>query len=137
MILGGAVAAAEAQPATPPANAVITPTSQIRIPPPQVRTREQREAAAALAGAAPAPPAREIPFRPTKDEAAYKAGKAAAARQRALQSPGPGIQSPAPSALAPLTGTINFEGVNSVEAGNYIPAGHPWRRRPQPFCGDH
>jgi hypothetical protein len=121
MILGGAVAVAEAQPVTPTAEAGIKPTSQIRIPPPQVRTRKQREAAAAREAAAPSPPGQEIPFRPTKSEAAYKAGKVAAARQRALQSPGPGIQSPAPLAPTPLTGTINFGGVNSVEAGNFIP----------------
>ena len=48
MILGGAVAVAEAQPVTPSADAIIDPTVQIRIPPPKVRTREQMKAAAAL-----------------------------------------------------------------------------------------
>src|SRR5665647_1613734 len=82
MILGGAVAVAEAQPVTPPADAVIKPTSQLKIPPPQVRTRRQMEAAAALEAAAPTPPHRDVPFRSTMGDAAYKAHKAKAAQNR-------------------------------------------------------
>lgn len=121
IILVGAVAVAEARPATPPTDAVIKPTGQVRIPPPQIRTRKQMEAAAALAAPAPAPPGREIPFRPTRGEAAYKADKAAAARERAVQSPAPESKSAAPLAPTTLTGTINFEGVDSVTAGNLTP----------------
>ena len=100
MILGGAVAVAGAQQVTPPAEAVIKPTLKLRIPPPQVRTWGQMKAAAALEAAAPAPPQHEIPFRPTMGDAAYKAHKAKAAQDRALQAPtAPETQSAAPLAL--------------------------------------
>lgn len=124
MLLGGAIAVAEAQPVTPSTDAVIKPTSQVRIPAPQVRTREQMEAAAALAAAAPAPPDRHIPFRSTMGEAAYKAHKAKAVQKKALQSPVPETQGVAPLALTTLTGTINFEGVDSVTAGMRPPDTH-------------
>lgn len=120
MIMVGAIAVAEAQPVTPPTDAVIKPTNQVRIPPPQVRTREQMEATtpavAPLAGSE-----RNIPFRSTKGDAAYKANKDAAAQKRALQAPEPQSKSAAPLALTTLTEMINFEGVDSVTAGNLTP----------------
>ncbi|HEX9884062.1 MAG TPA: hypothetical protein VGA79_08865, partial [Desulfobaccales bacterium] len=80
------------------------------------------EAAAALEAAAPAPPERDIPFRPTIGDAAYKAQKAQAAKNRALQAPpAPETESAAPLAPPALTDTINFEGVDSVTAGNIRP----------------
>ena len=55
-------------------------------------------------------------------DAAYKAHKAKAAQNRALQAPAaPESQSAAPLALTTLTETINFEGVDSVTAGNLTP----------------
>jgi hypothetical protein len=120
MILGGAVAISEAQQVAPPTDAVIRPALQLRIAPPQVRTWEQMKAAADLEAAAPAPLAQDIPFRPTIGEAAYKAYKAKAAQTRALQAPAaPETKSAVPLAQIFLTNTINFEGVNSVMAGNY------------------
>lgn len=126
MILGFSVAAAEAQPVAPPTDAVIKPSLQYRVPPPQIRTRGQMEAAAALEAAAPAPPPRDIPFRPTIGDAAYKAHKAKAAQNRALQAPAtPETESAAPLAPTALTDTINFEGVDSVTAGNFkVPDTH-------------
>ena len=122
MILGGLVALAGAQQTASPGEAVIKPTLKLIIPPPQVRTREQMKAAAALEAGAPAPPQREIPFRPTMGEAAYKAHKARAAQDRALQAPmAPETQSAAPLAPTTLTETINFEGVNSITAGGLRP----------------
>jgi hypothetical protein len=119
MILGGAVAVA--QQVTPPSDAVIKPTAQIIIPPPQVRTWGEMKAAAAVESAAPAPPHQDIPFRSTMGDAAYKAHKAKAAQNRTVQSPGAEIKNVAPLALTTLTGTINFEGVDSVTAGNLTP----------------
>ena len=54
-------------------------------------------------------------------DAAYKAEKAKAAQKRASQSLAPEIQSLDLLALATLTETINFEGVDSVTAGNLTP----------------
>jgi hypothetical protein len=120
MILGWAVAVAEAQQVTSPPVAVTKPTLQFRIAPPQARTWKQMKAAAALEEAAPAPPARDVPFRPTIGEAAYKAYKAKAAQNKAVQAPvAPETKSVAPLAPTALTNTINFEGVNSVTAGNF------------------
>jgi hypothetical protein len=122
MTLGGAVAAAEAQQVTRPAAAAIKPTSQLKIPPAQVRTREQMKAAAALESAVPAPPGRDIPFRSTMGDAAYRDHKTKAAQDRAVQAPtAPETKSAAPLALTTLTETINFEGIDSVTAGNFRP----------------
>ena len=75
----------------PPAG-VIQPAMQLEIPPPKLRTWKEMEAAAALEAAGPPPPPRVKPFRPTIGEAAYKALKAKAAQNRALQAPAaPGI----------------------------------------------
>jgi hypothetical protein len=80
------------------------------------------KAAAALEAGAPAPPPQEIPFRPTMGEAAYKAHKAKAAQDRALQTPtAPEPESAAPLAPTTLTETINFEGVDSITAGGLRP----------------
>jgi len=125
MILGGSVAAADAQQVSPPTDAVVKPSLQYRVPPPQIRTRGQMEAAAAREAAAPAPPERGIPFRPTIGEAAYKAHKAKAAQNKALQAPALEIQSAVPLAPTVLTETINFEGVDKSTAGNYnVPDTH-------------
>jgi hypothetical protein len=80
------------------------------------------EAAAALEAAAPPPPPRDIPFRPTIGDDAYKAHKAKAAQNRALQAPAtPETESAVPLAPPALTDTINFEGVDMVTAGNLRP----------------
>ena len=123
MILGGAVAVAGAQPTTPPAEAVIKPTLKLKIPPPQVRTLGADERPPPpWRRAPPRLPNTEIPFRSTMGDAAYKAHKAKAAQDRALQAPtAPETQSAAPLALTTLTETINFEGVDSVTAGNLRP----------------
>ena len=121
MIMGGAVALAEAQPVAPSSDAVIKPTLQVSIPPAQVRTWEQMQAAA-LQAPAHAPSYQSIPFLPTMDDAAYKAYKDKAAQDSALQAPTtPENKSAAPLAPTPLTETINFEGVDSVIAGNFTP----------------
>ena len=122
MILGGAVAMAETQPVAPSSDGVIKPTSQVSIPPAQVRTWEQMQAQAALQAPEVAPSFQSIPFLPTMDDAAYKASKDKAAQESALQAPTtPENKSAAPLAQTPLTETINFDGVDSVIAGNFTP----------------
>ena len=65
---------------------------------------------------------RDIPFLPTLSDADYKAAKAKAAQDRALQAPtAPENKSAAPLAPTTLTATINFEGVDSITAGNFTP----------------
>ena len=120
VILGLSPAVAGAQAVTPPPGAAIKPNVQLEIPPPQLRTWQEMEAAAALEAAGPPPPPRVKPFRPTIGDAAYKALKAKAAQ--ALQAPvALGITAPAPLAPTALTSKINFDGVNSVTAGNFRP----------------
>jgi len=120
VILGLSPAVAGAQAVTPPPGAVIKPNVQLEIPPPKLRTWQEMEAAAALEAAGPPPPPRVKPFRPTIGDAAYKALKAKAAQ--ALQAPAAlGITAPAPLAPTALTSKINFDGVNSVTAGNFRP----------------
>jgi hypothetical protein len=116
--LGGAPA--EAQQVSP--SAIITPTLQIEIPPPQVRTWQEMEAAAAKEAAGPPPPARQKIFRPTMGAPAYQALKAQAAQTNTLQAPlAPSVESPARLAATTLTNPINFEGVDEVTAGNMYP----------------
>lgn len=123
LIFGAAGVVVEAQPVNTPSAEVIKPALQISIAPAQVRTREQMEAAAAaLDVTAPSPFDRDLPFRPTMDDAAYRAYKAKAAGNGAPQLPtAPEIQNDTALAANPLTQTLNFEGVDSVTAGNFTP----------------
>ena len=120
-ILGLAVNVAAAQTVAPAA--VIQPTLQLTIPPPQLRTWAEMEAAARLKAAAPAAPApKVVPFRPTIGEAAYQNLKAQADQTRALQAPaGPAVESPSPQAPTTLTNPVNFDGVNQVTADGWYP----------------
>jgi hypothetical protein len=120
-ILGLMINAAAAQTVAPPA--VIQPTSQLTVPPPQLRTWAQMEAAARLKAAAPAAPApKVVPFRPTIEAAAYENLKAQADQSRALQAPaGPAVESPSPQSPTTLTNPVNFDGVDSVTAGGWYP----------------
>lgn len=118
--LGLSPAVAGTQAVTPPHGAVIKPDVELEIPPPQFRTWQEMEAAAALEAAGPPSPPRVKPFRPTFGNAAYKALKDQAAQ--VLQAPAaPGITAPTPLAPTSLTSTINFDGANSVAAGNFHP----------------
>jgi len=120
VILGLPPALAGAQPVAAPAAAVIQPTMQLEMPPPQLRTWQEMKAAAALEAAGPPPPLRVKPFRPTIGDAAYKALKAKAAQApQALAAPG--ITGLAPLAPTVLTNPISFEGIDSVTAGNFRP----------------
>jgi len=111
---------AEAQQVSPPA--IIKSVGQIEIPPAQVRTWQEMEAAAAVEVAG-APPRRQKIFRPTGEVAAYQALKAQAAPpSAALQVPmASGVESAAPLAPTTLTNPINFEGVDGVTAGGWYP----------------
>lgn len=120
-LLGGVLAAAEVQPVDSSSDAIIQPTMKISIAPPEVRTREQIQAAA-LEAAAPATSRRDILFLPTVGDAAYKAAKAKAAQQGNLQAPtAPEAQGAAPLVPTTLTETLNFDGVDSVTAGGWRP----------------
>ncbi|MCG6880029.1 MAG: hypothetical protein LJE96_12895 [Deltaproteobacteria bacterium] len=122
MILGGAVPVAETQPVAPSSDGVIKATLQVSIPPAQVRTWEQMRAAALKAPAAPVPSFQSIPFLPTMDDAAYKAHKDKAAQDGALEAPTTfENRSAAPLAQTLSTEIINFDGVDSVVAGNFTP----------------
>ncbi|MCX5890498.1 MAG: hypothetical protein NTY36_13780 [Deltaproteobacteria bacterium] len=126
LIFGLPPALAGAQPVAAPTAAVIQPTMQLEIPPPQLRTWQEMKAAAALEAAGPPPPPRVIPFRPTMDAAAYRQLKATAARNLAPQAPAaPGITALAPLAPTVLSNTVNFEGVQygngPGQAGLFIP----------------
>ena len=122
MTLGGVVALAETQPVASSSDGVIKPTSQVSIPPAQVRTWEQMQAQAALQAPEVAPSFQSIPFLPTMDDAAYKASKDKAAQDSALQAPTTSEnKSVAPLAQTQFTETINFDGVDSVIAGNFTP----------------
>jgi hypothetical protein len=103
-------------------SSLITPTSQIEVPPPQVRTWQEMEANAASAAAGPTPPARIKRFMPTMGAAAYRSMKAAAAQTSALPAPlAPSVESAVPLATTTLTNPINFEGVNQTTAGGWNP----------------
>ncbi len=118
--LGFPLFVAAAQPVIPPANAIIYPTLPLQVTPPQLRSWADMEAAAALTTAGPARPAQELKFRPTVGDPVYQGLKAAAAQPRSLEAPsGPGIARPAP--LAPLSNTINFDGVDSLNTGGFYP----------------
>ena len=137
-ILGLAINVAAAQTVAP--TAAIQPTSQLTIPPPQLRTWAQIEAAARLKAAAPGAPAPKfIPFRPTLGMAAYNDLKAKAAQTRALQAPaGQGAASVTPrQAPTTLTNPVNFDGVNQVTADGWYPPDTHGAVGPQPFCGNH
>ena len=131
------VAVGAAQPAA--TAAVIQPTMQLTIPPPQVRTWAEMEAAASLKAAAPAAPApKVVPFRPTIGAAAYENLKAQADQSRALQAPaGPAVESPSPQASTTLTNPVNFDGVDQVTADGWYPPDTHGAVGPQAFCGDH
>ena len=119
-LLGFPFCVAAAPPPVPPAHAIIYPTSQLQVPPPQLRSWADMAAAAALETAAPARPALELKFRPTVSASVYQGLKAAAARPQGLEAPsGPGIARPAP--LAPLTNTVNFDGADSLTSGGFYP----------------
>jgi hypothetical protein len=127
VILGLSAALTKAQAVAPATPATIQPTLQLTIPPPQVRTWKEMEAAAALEAAGPPRPAFVKPFRPTADEATYKAHKAQAAQTNALLAPAPAAPLAPLAPLAPttLTNTISFDGVqagtNPGQAGNSYP----------------
>jgi len=122
VLVGLLPAVAAAQPVASPVAAVIQPTMRLQIPPPRLRTWKEMEAAAALEAAGPSRPPRVKPFLPTIDAATYRQLKAQAAQNRALQAPAtPGISGLAPLAATVLTNPINFEGVDSVTAGNWRP----------------
>jgi hypothetical protein len=105
-----------------PASPLIKSNSQIEMPPPRVRTWQEMEAEAAMEAAGPAPPARGKPFMPTRGPDAYRTLKAQAATTGGLQAPlVPSVESPAPLAATTLTNPVNFEGVDSVTAGNMRP----------------
>jgi hypothetical protein len=104
------------------ASAIIKPTLQIGIPPAEVRTWQEMEAAAALAAAGPAPPPRIKKLMPTMGAAAYRTLKDAAAQSSALPAPSaPSVESAATLAATTLTNPVNFEGVNMATAGNWNP----------------
>ena len=122
VILSYMAALTKAQPVAAPAGATIQSTLQLEISPPQVRTWQEMEAATALEAAGPPQPPRVKPFRPTMAEAAYQALKAQTAQAPARQAP---VAPAVPQTQAPLTTTINFDGVQygtaPGQAGILIP----------------
>ncbi|MEW6658733.1 MAG: hypothetical protein AB1424_08730 [Thermodesulfobacteriota bacterium] len=103
-------------------SSIIKPNAQIEIPPPRVRTWQEMEAEAALEAAGPSPPLRVKKFRPIRGDNAYRALKAQAAQTSALQAPlASGVEAAVPLAATTLTNPVNFEGVDSVTAGNLRP----------------
>jgi len=114
-LAGSSVAAPQA-----PA-AQIEATQQIKVTSAEVRTAEQMAAAAALQPAAPPLPPRPKPFLSRLDATDYRELKAKAAAspgRRTAAAP----QTAAPQ--TPITGTVNFAGVNAATAGYYPPDTH-------------
>lgn len=104
------------------ASAAIKPASQIEIPPARVRTWREMAADAAKEAAGPPPPVRRKIFRPTIGAAAHQALKAKAATTAGQQAElAPSAESAAPQAPTTLTNPVNFEGVDSITAGNLRP----------------
>ncbi|MFZ5452884.1 MAG: hypothetical protein ACOZF2_13590 [Thermodesulfobacteriota bacterium] len=113
--LAGSLVAASQAP-----GAQIKATQEIKAPSAQIRSAAQM-AAAALEAAAPPQAPRRKPFLSRLDPAAYRQLKA-----KAAVSPGrPTAAAPQSAApQTPITGTVNFAGVNAATAGYYPPDTH-------------
>jgi hypothetical protein len=121
VILGLSLAVTQAQPAPPAANAVVYPTLQVNIPAAQVRTWADMEAAGAEQAAPPGPPRREKKYHPTVNESAYKDLKARADQDTSRQAASGGAIASSTLLAPAITNPINFDGVDSVTAGNLYP----------------
>jgi hypothetical protein len=119
-LLGFSVSRSTAQQVAPPAQAGITPSLQIEVPPAQVRTWEEITAATALEATRPKPPGRQKSFHhATAEGVTYQHLKGQAAQNQKRQAlEAPETAAPAPLAPAVLSNPINFAGVDAVTAGN-------------------
>jgi hypothetical protein len=121
VILGLSLAAAAARTGPVSANAVIYPAASPKISPAQVRTPAEMEAAAGAGAVIQVPAGREKIFRPPVGRLAYREHKAKALEESSLQAPSGTANTSVTLLTATLNNPVNFEGVDSVTAGGFIP----------------